>query len=142
MPANNYRHGKCRTRVYAVWCNMINRCGNPRAGSFKDYGAKGIRVCDDWLRFENFFRDMGEPPKGMTLDRIDNSLGYCSSNCRWATRAQQARNYSRNVMLTIRGTTACVMDWANASGEKPSKIYYRARKGWPALEAVFGRGAK
>lgn len=88
----NSTHGLTGTKVYRVWSNMIRRCEYPKAIGFSRYGAKGVTVCEAWHSFENFFNDMGNIPKGMTLDRIDNTKGYCKSNCRWATPTTQARN--------------------------------------------------
>jgi hypothetical protein len=71
---------------------MIRRCHNSNHHAFKDYGARGIQVCDKWRTFEGFFDDMGNQPKGMTLERKDNSAGYSKDNCKWATVTEQARN--------------------------------------------------
>jgi hypothetical protein len=68
---------------------------NPNANGFKNYGGRGIRVCERWQRFDEFLADMGEPPEGLTLDRIDNDGGYEPGNCRWATRAVQNENSRR-----------------------------------------------
>jgi hypothetical protein len=85
-------HGMTGTPTFKSWDTMIQRCNNRKTGNYKRYGKKGITVCDRWLKFENFFADMGERPEGKSIDRINSYGNYESSNCRWATPAEQSRN--------------------------------------------------
>jgi len=96
LVARNTTHGhntrRKTTSVYSRWAMMIQRCTNPRNSRWEWYGARGITVCKRWLQFENFLADMGEPPPGTSIDRIDNNRGYEPGNCKWNTSSEQAYN--------------------------------------------------
>lgn len=89
---NHRTHGMARTKLYKVWDSMKQRCLNSNHPSFKDYGGRGIIVCQRWLKFENFAADMGKVPAGLTIERKNNDGGYEPSNCCWATRKEQRHN--------------------------------------------------
>ena len=87
------KHGMHASPTYKSWQAMKERCTNPKQKGYASYGGRGIKVCDHWLKFENFLADMGERPAGHTLDRYPNNNGnYELGNCRWATPREQARN--------------------------------------------------
>lgn len=94
----NLTHGMRHTPTYNSWASMIQRTCNPRHPSWKNYGGRGVTVCDRWLHsFEDFLADMGARPPGLSIDRIDNDGNYEPGNCRWATRSQQNSNTRRQV---------------------------------------------
>lgn len=90
-----------RQSIYDTWKNIRRRCNTPTHPRYKDYGGRGITVCDRWDNFENFFIDLGPRPAGMTLDRRDNDLGYCPENCRWATPKEQSTNRRNSIWVNM-----------------------------------------
>ena len=88
----NKIHGLTDTRAHLSWQAMINRCTKPKNNRFKHYGGRGIKVCERWMKFTNFFADMGQRPVGLTLERKDVNGNYEPGNCKWATQLEQQRN--------------------------------------------------
>lgn len=132
------KHGACRTPIYAVWSGMIQRCENHKNKKFDRYGGRGIFVCKEWREsFDVFFRDMGNPPNGCSLDRIDNDGPYSPSNCRWANHKTQSRNKGNNRIITLQGRSLTVSEWAEERGISQRTILTRLRIGWDGSRAVF-----
>lgn len=124
------RPDKPPSRTYVTWQGMISRCMRPGSSGYERYGAVGIRVCDRWLSFTNFLADMGERPKGKTLDRLDISGHYEPGNCRWATPREQANNRRSNRLLTHAGVRRTIGEWATALGIPREVLQDRVRLGW------------
>lgn len=134
-------HGRCYTRAYRIWINMNARCHRLACPSYPQYGGRGITVCGEWRHdFAAFHRDMGDPPADMTLDRIDNALGYSPDNCRWATRKQQSQNSSRPIVIEYRGHRKNLSEWAEYLGISTGSLAERIRR-MPIGEALSFRKA-
>lgn len=133
----NKRHGMSRTPIHNLWWGMIMRCEHESCTSYRDYGGRGIYVCDRWKTFENFYADMGERPDGLTLDRIDNDGPYSPENCRWTSWSEQARNQRRRVEYTAFGKSLLVVEWAELTGIPYNTLHARINKlGWPVEKAL------
>ncbi len=130
------QHGMTGTPTHNTWVGMIQRCTDPKHGSYALYGGRGITVCERWLRFEHFLTDMGEKPHGMSLDRIRSDLPYTPENCRWATRIQQNANRSISRFITCRGETHHLQEWSRRRGIKSGTIRVRLERGWTEDEAL------
>lgn len=124
--------------MYKSWQTIKERCYNPNNISYKNYGARGIAMSNEWRHdFGAFFNDMGpKPGPEYTLERRDNNGNYEKSNCYWATRKVQARNRRDNNFLTYDGKTQCMTDWANDLGISVTAIKYRLKKGWSVEKAL------
>ena len=138
--SNEHRHkthGLSATRVYRIWKAMKNRCLRSTDPFFHRYGGRGIRVDERWLKFENFYSDMGEPPTDKhSLDRVDGDGHYTLANCRWATPTEQQNNRSTNRLLTVNGETATIAEWSRRTGLAKSTIRERLQRKWSAAEAI------
>lgn len=131
-------HGQSYTSEYPSWQHMLNRCHNPDSTYYRDYGGRGITVCERWRNSpENFIADMGpRPTPDHTLERIDNDGPYSPENCRWATRREQARDRRSNRRLTHNGETLCLAEWAERLGITTNTLYMRLRAGWSVEKAL------
>lgn len=122
-------HNKSDSKIYLVYRNMRDRCYNTKNKSFKDYGNRGIYVCERWLEsFENFYMDMGDPPEGKTLDRIDNNGPYSPENCRWASVTEQNRNTRNSIKLNYKGKTKHISELAEEFKINPATLRARLFK--------------
>lgn len=122
-------HGKAKSPIYAVWRGMLQRCGDQKNKGWPRYGARGIKVCERWGKFENFYADMGDQPKGMTLERKDNNGDYCPENCRWATPKEQANNTRRNVYYETSMGKLSMAEIAEYAGVTYKAIQLRIQNG-------------
>lgn len=134
----NAKHGMRKTVIYRIWANMKARCLNPKDQHYYAYGKRGIKVCDRWVNsFQNFMVDMGLPPKGTSLDRIDVNGDYCPENCRWANNKIQANNRRNTIYLEFKGVIKPLAIWADELKINPDTLACRIfRSGW-SIEKAF-----
>lgn len=126
-----------RGPTYNSWRGMLDRCRGPSSISYRNYGARGIAVCERWGDFRSFLADMGERPSlKHSLDRINNDLGYEAANCRWATAKEQSRNRRTNRFVTAFGKTLTLAEWADRSAIPMNRIAARLARGWDVERAV------
>lgn len=122
---------------YGVWMSMKARCGNPKVASYKRYGARGITVCERWMKFENFIQDIGPRPTSKhSLDRIDTHQGYELENCRWADQMQQAQTRTNVRKIYAFGETMTAAMWERKTGITAMTIRNRIDAGWMPEDAV------
>ena len=129
-------------RLYSIWIGMKRRCCNTKDAYYKNYGGRGITVCDEWLHnFENFkqWSFANGYKESLTIDRINNNGNYEPSNCRWANSKQQSRNTRRNRYLTFNGQTKVASDWAKTIGIGLYTLLYRLNQN-KSIEEIFYKG--
>lgn len=133
------KHGRCNTVEYHCWQHMKQRCRDTTLPSFKNYGGRGINVCERWLHnFSAFLEDMGpKPTKQSTIERKNNGLGYCKDNCCWAERRQQMQNTRINHYAVFNGECHCLAEWARILKMKTSCLVSRiVTYGW-SIDRAF-----
>lgn len=120
------------TKEYFAWRSMRSRCTNKNNRAWKNYGGRGITVCDPWVEsYDAFFEDMGRCPPGHTLERIDNAKGYTPENCKWASWEEQLNNRRNSVKITYDGRTMGLNQWARRLGLKPDTLSKRLQRMGP-----------
>lgn len=137
-------HGETKTKLHSVWNEMLQRCENPSSPKYKDYGGRGIIVCEEWHEY-TVFRDWAirngynqAATYGMcTIERVDVNGNYTPDNCCWASYKVQARNRRSNHFVTVDGITKTLTDWCHIAGIAPSLFRYRKRKGFDDRDALF-----
>jgi len=137
----NRRHSMSKTRIYKIWAGIRKRCNNPNMTSYADYGGRGIKVCEEWGKFEDFYSDMAKGyEEHLTLDRIDANGDYTKENCKWSTMKDQARNKRNSVFIELDGSRKTVAEWEECSGTGRATITWRIKNGWGIRDAIYGRG--
>ena len=144
--AGNYRHGMAGTRLHYIWKTMKQRCNNSNCYSFKNYGAKGISVCEEWNDFKEFAKwsfENGYSEK-LTLDRIEAHGNYEPSNCRWVSYKVQENNRTNNRHIEMNGISHTLSEWADITGIDVRTIHSRLKSGWNiekalTLKPIIGR---
>lgn len=141
-----YRHGFSRryqkNRLYKIWSNMKNRCYDKKNKHYKNYGGRGISVCNDWLEDFVKFKDWALAngySENLTIDRIDNNGNYCPENCRWADRYIQENNRRNCIYISYKGKTQTITQWSRELGINRATIKYRYAHGY-SVEKIFKGG--
>lgn len=120
-------------RLYSVYRGMKSRCYSKKNKSYRLYGGRGIKVCDEWLNDKNKFIEWAIKngyKKGLTIDRVDGDKGYNPINCRWVDRYVQNNNTNRNTFVTYKGKTHTLAEWARITGISYKAIFHRYSRKW------------
>ena len=131
-------HGKRYTKLYHIWSSMKDRCINPRCKDYDFYGGRGVKVCEEWIYFENFdaWAMKNGYKEGLSIDRIDNHGDYCPENCRWITIKEQCYNRRSNHYIEYNGKIQTITQWAEEYGMTEQVLSGRLRKGWDMESAL------
>lgn len=135
---NRAKHGDYKTRLYHIWKGMKDRCYLQTVSGYKNYGAKGIKVCDEWqqyIPFREWALSHGYTDK-LTIDRINNDKDYCPENCRWATTKEQRHNSSQNHFLEYNNEKHTIDEWAEIINTNYHTLWNRIKCGWSVEDAL------
>lgn len=128
-----YKHGLSTTRIHKIWDNMIQRCRDKNCTAYKNYGGRGIKVCDEWLKdFMNFYNWAMKNgyQDDLTIDRIDVNGNYEPSNCRWLLKSEQSKNRRNVIYITYNGETNTLEYFAKKFNINKATLYTRLKRGW------------
>lgn len=130
-------HGKRSAPIYAMWNMMRQRCNLTTNPAYSSYGGRGIKVCERWQKFEAFYEDMGDPPEGCSLDRIDTNADYAPGNVRWASKLEQANNTRKSIRFQVHGEELTLREAAEKYNINKSTLSTRVYTyGYTLEEAV------
>lgn len=135
------KHNLCNTRLYSIWHKMIDRCKNSNNTYYHCYGGRGIKVCDEWKEFKNFYiwAIKNGYTDNLSIDRINNNDNYKPTNCRWADNKTQSRNRRTNKYITFNNETHCLIEWAEILNIKYKTLNNRLLRGWEIERAFNAR---
>lgn len=123
--------------LYKTWKHMFSRCYDPSNEKWHRYGARGIKVCEEWKVFTRFCEDMGDRPSSAhTIDRKNNDGDYCKSNCRWLDQKGQQNNRSTNHVIEHNGERRTIAQWSDVCGISKYTISDRIQRGWDPIDAI------
>ena len=134
------KHDQCYTRLYEIWTGMKERCYNPAVASYKDYGGRGIKVCDEWVSDYRMFSEWALAngyTDSLTIDRIDNNKDYCPENCRWSDRITQANNKRTNINIEWKGEVHTLAEWCRILGLPYKKTHARYKYYHWEIDTLF-----
>ena len=136
------KHGKRNTRLYRIWSNVKTRCLNPHDPHYKNWGGRGITICEDWKNSFQSFYDWSMKngySEELTIDRINCHGNYEPSNCRWLTNLEQAKNKTTNIVITFNGKSMNCSEWAKELNLGHDTVRQRYHKGYSPEECLFGK---
>lgn len=133
-------HGKSKSQIWSIHRSMMDRCYLPTSHAYHRYGGRGIVVCERWHDFENFYADMGDKPKGMSLERMNNDKPYSPENVRWASAKDQANNRRSNVVLEYCGKKQTMQQWCDELGLKIATVWARLNRYGYSVEKALTPG--
>lgn len=134
-------HGMSKTKLYRIWSGMVTRCYNKKRPVYQWYGARGIKMCEEWRNdFLTFYNDMHETFRHwLELDRIDVNGDYCKENCRWISHKENCRNRTNNILIVVGNEVKCAKEWSEIYNLNYQGVHLRKKKGYKDHHILFGK---